>query len=294
MRGTSIKALIGKKIDELEKYAIHSNVVRKLAALINRSDFYKTLTYHINKIRDLKLEEEIKKHPLPKHIAIIMDGNRRFARSLGLDPKAGHILGREKLREVLDWCFELGIKILTIYAFSTENFKRSKEEVDALMKLFKQELKNVAKDSRIHKNEVKIRIIGRLDLLPKEIQKSAEYIMNMTKHYNNYLLNVAIAYGGREEIIQAIKQIAQDVKNDNLAIDKIDEKTFSNYLYTKNTPDPDLVFRTSGEERISNFLLWQSAYSELYFSDVYWPALSKRDFLKAIRTFQKRKRRFGE
>ncbi|MBE3136687.1 MAG: di-trans,poly-cis-decaprenylcistransferase [Thermoplasmata archaeon] len=248
----------------------------------------------INEFRDDKLLEEIKQHPLPRHIAIIMDGNRRFAKELGLSWEAGHIFGKEKIEEVLDWCFDLGINVLTIYAFSTENFKRSEKEVKTLMLLLKQELDQAKEDSRIHKNKVQIRILGHLESLPKDIQQSAQSIMDMTKTYKTYHLNIALAYGGREEIIQAIQHMASDIKKGKLKVKDISQKTVSSYLYTSGLPDPDLILRTSGEERISNFLLWQLAYSELYFSDVYWPALQKRDFLQAIRTYQHRKRRFGK
>jgi tritrans,polycis-undecaprenyl-diphosphate synthase [geranylgeranyl-diphosphate specific] len=223
-----------------------------------------------------------------------MDGNRRFAKELGLSWEAGHIFGKEKIEEVLDWCFDLGIHVLTIYAFSTENFKRSEKEVRTLMRLFKEELDQVKVNSRIHKNKVKIRILGHLESLPKDIQQSAQTIMDMTKTYKTYYLNVALAYGGREEIIQAIQHMASDIKKGKVKVKDISQKTVSSYLYTKGLPDPDLILRTSGEERISNFLLWQLAYSELYFTDVYWPALQKRDFLQAIRTYQHRKRRFGK
>ena len=223
-----------------------------------------------------------------------MDGNRRFAKELGLSWEAGHIFGKEKIEEVLDWCFDLGIHVLTIFAFSTENFKRSEKEVKTLMMLFKEELDQAKEDSRIHKNKVRIRILGHLESLPKDIQQSAQFIMDMTKTYKNYHLNIALAYGGREEIIQAIQHMASDIKKGKLKVKEISQKTVSSYLYTSGLPDPDLILRTSGEERISNFLLWQLAYSELYFSDVYWPALQKRDFLQAIRTYQHRKRRFGK
>jgi tritrans,polycis-undecaprenyl-diphosphate synthase [geranylgeranyl-diphosphate specific] len=223
-----------------------------------------------------------------------MDGNRRFAKELGLSWEAGHIFGKEKIEEVLDWCFDLGIHVLTIYAFSTENFKRSEKEVRTLMRLFKEELDQVKGNSRIHKNKVRIRILGHLESLPKDIQQSAQTIMDMTKTYKTYYLNVALAYGGREEIIQAIQHMASDIKKGKVKVKDISQKTVSSYLYTKGLPDPDLILRTSGEERISNFLLWQLAYSELYFTDVYWPALQKRDFLQAIRTYQHRKRRFGK
>ncbi len=293
-RKTTLKALAGKKINELEKYAIKNNIFRKIGSMIYRSDTYNIISKKFNDFRDLKLLDEIKQNPIPKHLAIIMDGNRRFAKDLDLKPEAGHRIGREKIVEVLEWCFELGIKNLTIYAFSTENFNRNTDEVKTLMDLCKQELENASKDSRIHKNQVRVRVIGHIDSLPNEIAKSAKIIMKQTQNYDKYSFNIALAYGGREEIIQAIKKIAKDVKEDKLKIEEIKEKTFSHYLYTKDLPDPDIILRTSGEERISNFLLWQLAYSELYFSDVYWPAFQKRDFLQAIRTIQKRQRRYGK
>jgi tritrans,polycis-undecaprenyl-diphosphate synthase [geranylgeranyl-diphosphate specific] len=252
------------------------------------------VTGKIHEFRDIKLIEEIKQNPVPKHIAVIMDGNRRFAQDLGLSQEAGHVFGKIKIEEVLDWCFDLGIRVLTIYAFSTENFKRSEREISTLMALFKEELDKARQDSRVHSNKVRIRILGRLDLLPKEIQQSAKYVMEMTKQYGAFNLNIALAYGGREEIITAIQRIAGDVKKGKMKLSDISQKTVSSYLYTNGLPDPDLILRTSGEERISNFLLWQIAYSELYFSDVYWPAFQKRDFLQAIQTYQHRKRRFGQ
>ena len=222
-----------------------------------------------------------------------MDGNRRFAKGLDLSPEAGHLFGRDKIKEVLEWCFDLNIKVLTVYAFSTDNFRRNNEEVQTLMTLCKEELDKALKDSRIHKNKVKVRVLGHLASLPKEIQQSAQYIMDETKDYDNYAFNIALAYGGREEILQAIQRIATDVKDDKIKIEDISESTVSSHLYTNGLPDPDLILRTSGEERISNFLLWQLAYSEFYFSDIYWPALQKRDFLKAIQTYQTRQRRYG-
>jgi len=262
--------------------------------MIYNSDTYGFVSKKIDEFKDLKLLEQTKQQPLPKHIAIIMDGNRRFAKNFGLSPDVGHVFGKEKIEDVLEWCFELGIKNLTVFAFSTENFERETDEVKTLMNLCKKELDKASKDSRIHKNKVKIRIIGRLDLLPDDIAKSAEYIVEQTKDYDQYSFNIALAYGGREEIIHAIQKIAGDVKDGKLKIEDIKETIVSKYLYTNGIPDPDIVLRTSGEERISNFLLWQLAYSELYFSDVYWPAFQKRDFLKAIRTVQQRKRRFGK
>jgi len=278
----------------LEKYAVKSDVARKIGAMIYNSSAYNLISKKIGEFKDLKLVEQTKKNPMPKHVAIIMDGNRRFASGLGLSPDAGHLFGRDKIEEVLEWCFELEIPNLTVYAFSTENFQRSQDEVKTLMDLCKNELDKAAKDSRIHKNKVKIRVLGRLDTLPKDIAESAKRIMEETKDYDKYSFNIALAYGGREEIIQAIKKIAKDVKENKIQIDDIKESIVSKYLYTNGIPDPDLILRTSGEERISNFLLWQLAYSEFYFSDVYWPAFQKRDFLEAIRTVQQRKRRFGK
>jgi tritrans,polycis-undecaprenyl-diphosphate synthase [geranylgeranyl-diphosphate specific] len=223
-----------------------------------------------------------------------MDGNRRYAKEAGMNPKLGHHIGKEKIKDTLDWCLELGVRNLTLYAFSTENFKRSPDEIRELMNLCRNELEKAKKDSRIHKNKIKINVIGQFDTLPIDIQQSAQNIMEETKKYTNYTLTIALAYGGREEIINAIQHIAEDVKTEKLDIDTIDESIVSSYLYTNGLPDPDLILRTSGEERISNFLLWQVAYSEFYFSDVYWPAFEKKDFLQAIETFQQRKRRFGQ
>jgi tritrans,polycis-undecaprenyl-diphosphate synthase [geranylgeranyl-diphosphate specific] len=261
---------------------------------IYNSKIFSHFTKKINEFKDLKLIEQAKKHPMPGHVAIIMDGNRRFAKERGLKPCEGHHFGKQKIEEVLNWCFELKIKNLTIYAFSTENFKRRNEEVKTLMDLCKKELEKASNDSRIHKNKVKIRVIGKIESLPADIAESAKTVMNKTKQYDDYSFNIAIAYGGREELIQAIQKIADDVKKEKLKISEIKEPVVSKYLYTNGLPDPDLVLRTSGEERISNFLLWQLAYSELYFSDVYWPAFQKRDFLKAIRNVQQRQRRYGE
>jgi tritrans,polycis-undecaprenyl-diphosphate synthase [geranylgeranyl-diphosphate specific] len=294
IRKISLKAFAGKKFNQLEKYALDSSVIRKFGGRVYRSRFYNYIVNKFDKFRDEKLIEQIKQDEVPKHVAIIMDGNRRFATELGLSPKAGHLFGRDKIEEVLGWCFDLNIKNLTVYAFSTENFQRELDEVQTLMDLCKDELIKASKDSRIHKNQVRIRVLGKLDTLPEDISESANYVMEQTKDYDRYSFNIALAYGGREEIIQAIQKIAKDVKEDKISIEEIKESIVSKYLYTNGIPDPDLILRTSGEERISNFLLWQLAYSELYFSDVYWPAFQKRDFLRAIKTCQQRKRRFGK
>jgi tritrans,polycis-undecaprenyl-diphosphate synthase [geranylgeranyl-diphosphate specific] len=290
----SLKRITDKKISDIEQFALKSYTGRRVLSAFYQSDVYKFISNKVNHFRNLKLQQEIKQDTIPKHIAIIMDGNRRFAGSLGLSPEHGHFFGKNRIEEVLDWCVDLGIKVLTIYAFSTENFNRTSNEVETLMQLCNTELERAKSDSRIHRNKVRIRVIGQLDELPDDIQISAQNIMTTTKEYDQYHFNIALAYGGREEIVQAIKRIAEDVSEGDLKLDSISQDTVSTYMYTNGLPDPDLILRTSGEERISNFLLWQLAYSELYFSDVYWPAFQKRDFLRAIQTYQKRKRRFGK
>ncbi|WP_019176186.1 polyprenyl diphosphate synthase [Methanomassiliicoccus luminyensis] len=230
---------------------------------------------------------------MPHHIAVIMDGNRRFAKEFGLTTAEGHMKGKDKLEEVLDWCMELDIKVLTVYAFSTENLHREPDEVESLMQMFEENFYRLGDDERVHKYGIKVSALGQRDLLPERVLKAIDYAEGKTRDYSNYYYNIALAYGSRQEIIQAIKQIAQKVKEGALEVEDIDERTFSNFLYTADFPDPDLILRTSGEERISNFLLWQLAYAELYFTDVYWPGFRKIDFLRAVRSFQFRQRRFG-
>ncbi len=240
-----------------------------------------------------RLVAEVKRAPVPKHVGIIMDGNRRFAEALGIGTADGHLHGKEKLEEVLDWCLQLGIKVLTVYAFSTENIKRSPDELKALMDLFAENFRKAGDDQRVHKNKIRIKAIGQVEQLPPQVQEAIRYAEDRTKSYDQYFFNVAVAYGGREEIVTAIRRIAERVKAGEVQPHAIDERMVSKHLYTSDLPDPELILRTSGEERISNFLLWQMAYAELYFADVYWPGLRKIDFLRAIRSFQRRQRRFG-
>jgi tritrans,polycis-undecaprenyl-diphosphate synthase [geranylgeranyl-diphosphate specific] len=235
----------------------------------------------------------VREGTIPRHVAIIMDGNRRFAAGHGLLVEEGHLRGKDKLEELLDWCLEIGIRVLTVYALSTENFGRSGAELRTLMSLFQESFEKIAVDERVHRYRIRVKAIGNLTLLPPEVQHAIRAAEAATRDYHDYLYNIAIAYGGREEIVEAIRAIARDVKAGELAPEAIDSDTVSRRLYTSDLPDPDLVFRTSGEERISNFLLWQSAYAELYFADVMWPGLTKVDFLRAIRSFQNRRRRFG-
>ncbi len=240
-----------------------------------------------------QLLQKIVADPVPRHLAIIMDGNRRFALSHGLLITQGHEQGRDKAEELLNWCLETGIRILTIYALSTENLGRPKEEVDRLMELFEKAFRDVAKDERVHRHHIRVRAFGNREVLPAEVRAAIDAAEKATATYDRYFYNVAIAYGGREEILGAIRRLAAEVKAGRLQPEAIDERMVSSQLYTADLPDPDLIFRTSGEERISNFLLWQAAYAELYFADVLWPGLTKLDFLKAIRAFQERRRRFG-
>ncbi len=240
-----------------------------------------------------KILAEVRTAPVPHHVAIIMDGNRRFAQEWGMPTADGHVKGKDKLEEVLDWCLDVGVRILTVYAFSTENFNRHDREVQTLMRLFKENFYRVGDDERVHKNGIRVRVLGQKDLLPPEVQEAIAYAEGRTAHYKNYMFNLAVAYGGREEILEAIRRLVADARAGNIAPEEIDEKFFSRRLYTADMPDPDLVLRTSGEERISNFLLWQLAYSELYFVDVYWPGFRRIDFLKAIRSYQMRRRRYG-
>ncbi len=244
---------------------------------------------------DSQLEREVRAGAMPEHIAIIMDGNRRYAEEvLGEPPMEGHKLGRKKLEEVLHWCLDLDIRVLTVYAFSMENFKRDPEEVEYIMELLERSLYEFADDERVHEEKVAIKIIGNHEVLPENVIEAMEYAEGKTGSYTEHTLNMAIAYGGRQDITNAVRAIAQEVADGNLDIDDITESTISNHISTTGQPDPDLVLRTSGEIRVSNFLLWQLAYSELYFTDVYWPGFRHIDFLRAIRTYQQRGRRFGK
>jgi len=242
---------------------------------------------------EAKLLSEIRRRPVPRHLAIIMDGNRRYARMNGLLAVEGHLRGKDKLEELLNWCLEIGLRILTVYALSTENFSRSPEELQQLMDLFQESFHKIAEDPRVHKHHIRVRALGNLSRLRPDVQEAIAVAEARTRDYADYQYNIAIAYGGREEILQAIRAIAHDVQAGKIRPEDIDESMVANRLYTHDLPDPDLVFRTSGEERISNFLLWQAAYSELYFADVLWPGLRKLDFLRAIRVYQQRQRRFG-
>jgi len=259
-------------------------VLKKLLSVLGTYKLYEKWLWH-----------QVKSGEKPEHIAIILDGNRRWASEKSFAPWFGHEKGAEKVEQLLDWCLECGVKSVTIYAFSTENFRRTKKEVEEIMHIAETEFQKILKDERIHAKKVHVKVIGRTNLLPEDLQKRISDVEKTTENYDEHFLNIALAYGGRAEIVDAAKKIAEEVRKGKLAPEKIDEQTFEQYLYTSHLPkqDPDVIIRTSGEERLSGFLLWQSAYSELFFLDVYWPDFRLIDLLRAIRTFQKRKRRFG-
>jgi len=228
---------------------------------------------------------------IPKHIAIIMDGNGRWAKEKKLPRTMGHKAGVETIRKIVKESKDLGVEYLTLYAFSTENWKRPKDEVSALMKLLVEYLRNELEE--LNKNEVSIRISGDITKLPKEAEREIKQAIDITKDNKGIVLNIAFNYGGRDEILRAVKNISTDVKSNKIDINDIDEKIFNSYLYTANIPDPDLIIRPSGEMRISNFLLWQCAYSEFWFSNVFWPDFDEKHLRKAIIDFQQRNRRYG-
>ncbi|MFX0113886.1 MAG: polyprenyl diphosphate synthase [Candidatus Hodarchaeota archaeon] len=244
-------------------------------------------------IYERRLWRQIKNGPYPHHIGIIMDGNRRFALKIGLPPHLGHKYGVEKLREVLRWCWELDVDCVTLYTFSSENFDRSNLEVDTIMDLACENFLKLADEPEIHEKKVRVKAIGRRKRLPLNLQEAIQHAEEATKHYTERTIQVAISYGGREEIIDAVRKIVQLSHEKGIAIETIDEDLFASYLYTNGTPDPDLIIRTSGEERLSGFMLWQTAYSELVFLDVFWPLMRKIDLWRAIRIYQQREKRYG-
>jgi len=247
------------------------------------------------KLYEKWLWSQIKNGAKPEHIAIILDGNRRWASGKTRDPWIGHEIGADKAEQLIDWCLQLDVKSITLYTFSTENFVRSEGEVGKIMQIAEERFKKILTDERIHKNRIRVKVIGRVNLLPEPLQRRIAEMEKATQDYDRHFLNFAFAYGGRAEILDAARKIAEEVHKGKLLPENVDEQVFEQHLYTAHMPnqDPDLIIRTSGEERLSGFLLWQSAYSELCFLDVYWPDFRFIDLLRAVRTFQKRKRRFG-
>jgi short-chain Z-isoprenyl diphosphate synthase len=250
------------------------------------------------RIYERRLLAEIRREKLPQHIGLILDGNRRYARALGLmDVLEGHRRGANKLEEVLTWCTELDIRMVSIWILSTENLHRPPEELVGLLNLIEQKMRDVARDPKTHRKRMRIRAIGKLELLPPSLQSAIREAEEATKEYDTLFLNVAVGYGGRQEIVDAVQALLRERLNQGAtaeqAIREVTPDNVGRYLYTYDLPDPELIIRTSGELRLSGFLLWQSAYSEFYFCDAYWPAFRRIDLLRAIRSYQQRERRFG-
>ena len=240
----------------------------------------------------MNLLQNIDVAKLPKHLAIIMDGNGRWAKQQGLLRALGHESGTKSVKVIIEASAKLGIEFLTLYAFSTENWNRPKLEVDTLMKVLINSLKKEL--TTLQKNNIKLNAIGNIDKLPKSAQKELLDVIDKTKDNTQMTLTLALSYGSREELVAAVRNICSKVKNNIISIDAIDDSIINEHLYTQNLPDVDLLIRTSGEHRISNFLLWQIAYAELYFTDILWPDFKEQDLYEAIISYQKRERRFGK
>ncbi|QMU53801.1 MAG: di-trans,poly-cis-decaprenylcistransferase [Nitrosopumilus sp.] len=243
-----------------------------------------------------RLEREIRKGDIPNHVALILDGNRRWAKRQLSIPKKGHLKGADAVENLLDWCEELDIKIVTLYALSAENLDRNDEELKDLYELIRMRLEKLFRDPRIHRNEMRVKAIGRIELLPESIKNILKQLDRVTKDYDKHFLNIALAYGGQNELVDAIKKIGVKIKDGVLDIEDINKGEIESNLYTSHLPQssPDMILRTSGEKRLSGFLMWQSAYSELVFMDIFWPEFRKIDLMRAIRTYQERKRRVGK
>ncbi len=249
----------------------------------------------IRKLYEETLLNQVSKGPMPSHVAFILDGNRRWAKERDLPIAAGHAQGAKKLGEVLSWLFDLDIKTITVYALSIENLNRPSEEIRALIEIMDTYLAEVLGNARLEKSGVRVKLIGNLGFLPERTRTLVHQLEQRTANNSEYYFNVAIGYGGRQEIVEAMRKLAQLVQQGKIGISQIDEKAVSDLLYTSHlpNPEPDMVIRTSGEFRTSNFLLWQSAYSEFLILDVYWPDFRRIDLLRAIRSYQSRERRFG-
>jgi tritrans,polycis-undecaprenyl-diphosphate synthase [geranylgeranyl-diphosphate specific] len=250
----------------------------------------------IYKIYEKHLLNQINQYPFPQHIGIILDGNRRWSKIKDVEKEKGHKIGADIAEDLLNWIYELGIKITTIYVLSDENLEREPYEIDNIYSLLEDKLIRLYNDTRIHNKQIRIKSIGDFKKLPKGLQNILKKLELKTENYQNMYLNIAIAYGGQKELLNAIKKISVAVKEGIIDIDNIDEKLIESNLYTAHLPqaEPDLILRTSGEKRLSGFLLWQSAYSELIFVDIFWPEFRKIDLMRAIRTYQKRSRRYGK
>jgi len=248
------------------------------------------------KIYGKRLENEIQNGDIPNHVALILDGNRRWAKRHLTMPKKGHWKGADAVENLLDWCEEFDIKIITLYALSAENLDRKDDELEYLYELIRMRLEKLYNDPRIHRSKMRIKAIGRIELLPDSIREVLKRLDDATANYDSHFLNIALAYGGQNELVDAVKKIGEKIKEGTLDVNNIDKKEIESNLYTSHLPQssPDMILRTSGEKRLSGFLMWQSAYSELVFMDIFWPEFRKIDLMRAIRTFQERKRRLGK
>lgn len=244
-----------------------------------------------------RLQGQVASGPVPAHIGLILDGNRRYARGIGIAARLGHEYGAEKLRRVLEWCLELGVRHVTLYVFSTENFRRPSEEVDYLLDLFVRESAELLEEPRIKSEKVRVRVIGRRQRLPRRVKDAIEALEVSTRDHDGMILTIALAYGGREEIADAVKDLLREARTEGKSLERVigevDATALARHLYTSGVPDPDFIIRTSGEQRLSGFLLWQSAYSEFHFVEALWPAFRRIDFLRAVRNYQRRERRYG-
>jgi tritrans,polycis-undecaprenyl-diphosphate synthase [geranylgeranyl-diphosphate specific] len=251
--------------------------------------------FGVYKLYENRLKASIMKGRIPGHIGIILDGNRRWAVMKGLEANYGHEEGANRVEELLDWCHELGVKTVTLYVLSTENLKREPKELSHLISLIEKRLEKLLKDERIYRYGIKVKAIGKIELLPETISSLVKEIEKRTETHESHYLNIALAYGGRSEIADAMRSLALDVKSGKINPEQIDEELVAERLYTAYLPnqEPDLIIRTSGEERMSGFMLWQAAYSELVFIDAFWPDFRFIDLMRAIRTYQKRVRRYG-
>ena len=253
------------------------------------------ITGPVYRLYEYFLYRQLDKDQAPRHVGIILDGNRRYAKKQGLEvPWYGHHKGAAKVMEVLRILWEAGVKVCTLYAFSVENFDRHEDEVREIMRLAKEKFSELVGNKDVHKYKVRIQAIGRVDLLPEDVQIAIMAAEEDTKEYSEYILNVAIGYSGRAEVVDAVKAIGEKIKAGTMEPSDVSEEVIEGHLYTNGVPDPDLIIRTSGEERLSGFLLWQSAYSELYFAQIYWPAVRRIDIWRALRAYGDRARRYGK
>ena len=281
-------------MDSFAKWLLRFRLISIPARKIANSSVAWSIISRSDRVRTNRLRDRLVLGELPKHISIIMDGNRRFAWSKSSVVGVGHSEGKEKLKEVMNWVLDLGVPYFTVYALSTENIsERGDDELEVLYDLYVSGLREISEDSRIHERGVRVQVVGRLEMLPQRVRDAISRAEEVTSEYSNFTFTVCLAYGGREEIVDAVKSVAIDHASGNLDVDSIDSSEITSRMYASELPDPDLVIRTSGEERISNFLLWQIAYSELHFSDVFWPSFSKADLYEAIESYQYRRRRYG-